>query len=343
MRCLKPTIAWICGTTYCKADGLLSPRIVFSPNDAIAYYSKIYPDCDLSVLLERNQIELPCGKCAACQIRKRKDMSVRLCHERMMCAQAVFVTLTYNDDSVPVTDDKPFFVDSNRHKDDSKRFSRGISNGLHPTLLSSDLQKFIKRLRWHLGYRGTKSAKGRFDYCPNIRYFAVGEYGTHTHRPHYHLIIYGVNRLSGVGLTAILRFLLFRPPLPNTCARYVTKKFARLEQKISCHLALVPEFTLQSVRHGGIGATWFHRFGVDACKVGLTSIVVNGRVSKCSLPQYYLRLLRKHYPQVYIDLRNSRIDFVKRNVGNLVTFDDLKRSVEVAMLTDRYQSYGEIF
>lgn len=40
-----------------------------------------------------------------------------------------------------------------------------------------DVQLFLKRLRKNIDFQ--------------IKYFACGEYGGHTHRPHYHLIIFG--------------------------------------------------------------------------------------------------------------------------------------------------------
>jgi len=48
----------------------------------------------------------------------------------------------------------------------------------HLNLVKSDVQKFIKRLR--------KSIEPK-----KISYFAVGEYGSKTERPHYHIIIFG--------------------------------------------------------------------------------------------------------------------------------------------------------
>jgi hypothetical protein len=45
------------------------------------------------------------------------------------------------------------------------------------------LQKFLKLLRFHLNGR-------------KIRYYAVGEYGSQTFRPHYHLIIYGLHHIN---------------------------------------------------------------------------------------------------------------------------------------------------
>ena len=47
-------------------------------------------------------------------------------------------------------------------------------------LVKSDLQKFIKRVRKHFEPQ-------------KIRYFGCGEYGGKSARPHYHVILFGVN------------------------------------------------------------------------------------------------------------------------------------------------------
>lgn len=49
------------------------------------------------------------------------------------------------------------------------------------SLRKTDLQKFFKRLRKRIFPR-------------KIKYFACGEYGEHTARPHYHAIIFGLGR-----------------------------------------------------------------------------------------------------------------------------------------------------
>ena len=49
------------------------------------------------------------------------------------------------------------------------------------SLLKSDLQKFFKRLRK----------------VKDIKYFACGEYGDHTFRPHYHAIVFGLDYMEG--------------------------------------------------------------------------------------------------------------------------------------------------
>lgn len=71
---------------------------------------------------------------------------------------ASFVTLTYDPEFLPRT-----------------------NNGF-ATLNKSDVQKFIKRLR--------KTNEKKFGIKTKIIYYVGGEYGSHTKRPHYHLIIF---------------------------------------------------------------------------------------------------------------------------------------------------------
>lgn len=101
----------------------------------------------------------PCGRCLSCLQQKRADWSFRLIQELAIAESAHFLTLTYSNETVPTNAD-------------------GI-----PELRKKDLQLFTKRLR--------KLNKSKSD--ASIRYYAVGEYGTRTYRPHYHLIIYNVH------------------------------------------------------------------------------------------------------------------------------------------------------
>lgn len=100
----------------------------------------------------KSYIAVPCGKCAACLSSRRTEWFVRLKEEWKVSLSGWFVTLTYNDDHVPVTDDGLLSLD--------KR----------------DVQLFMKRFRKSISQK--------------IKYFAVGEYGTNFGRPHYHLLIF---------------------------------------------------------------------------------------------------------------------------------------------------------
>lgn len=89
---------------------------------------------------------VPCGNCRACRIARSSEWTLRMLNELTYWKQAVFATLTYSENP--------------------------------GTLIKSDLQKFIKRLRKDLD--------------DPIKYYAVGEYGEKYGRPHYHAIMFGV-------------------------------------------------------------------------------------------------------------------------------------------------------
>ena len=100
-----------------------------------------------------DRITVPCGKCAACLQNRRGEWTNRLKIELEDATSAFFITLTYNEEHVTYCN--------------------------VASLVKSDLQKFIKRLR--------KSIEPY-----KIRYYAVGEYGTITNRPHYHIILFNL-------------------------------------------------------------------------------------------------------------------------------------------------------
>ena len=104
---------------------------------------------------------VPCGRCVPCIKNKINAWVTRLTYESHYNPGTYFITLTYDEKHVPTAE-----------------------NGCK-TVKIKDLQDFIKRLRYHLNGRLSKTA-----YSANIRYYAISEYGTKTYRPHYHCIIF---------------------------------------------------------------------------------------------------------------------------------------------------------
>lgn len=97
---------------------------------------------------------VPCGKCLACKKRRVSGWSFRLLNQGRVSDSAHFITLTYDTKHVPITD----------------RGYMGLSK--------RDVQLFFKRLR--------KSHESG----TQIKYYACGEYGGKTFRPHYHIILF---------------------------------------------------------------------------------------------------------------------------------------------------------
>ena len=100
---------------------------------------------------------VPCGKCIPCLKRRSSHWSFRINEEAKHASSSCFLTLTYNQ--APLS-----------------------QNGL-PTLIKKDYQNFFKRLR-----KLTPNLKGP----KRLKYFACGEYGTKTQRPHYHAIAFNL-------------------------------------------------------------------------------------------------------------------------------------------------------
>ena len=127
------------------------------------------------------------------------------------------------------------------------------------------------------------------------------------------------------------------------CSRYVTKKFARLQDSDPFKDCVFPEFVLQSVRDGGIGATWFDRNLESCLGKGYVDIQVNGRsYFKAAIPAYYWRRARKLRPCLWLQLRDERMQLLAQGLQP-VSLDELVRSVQNYEYAERMASQRELF
>lgn len=100
--------------------------------------------------------KVPCGKCAYCLTNKRSEWMFRIHHEmRTQVYPGWFITLTYDEKHVK------------RVRDSEGKWRL--------SLRFRDVQLYLKRLRKAKHY---------------AKYICVGEYGSSTMRPHYHLILW---------------------------------------------------------------------------------------------------------------------------------------------------------
>lgn len=128
------------------------------------------------------QMLLPCNQCLNCRINKSRLWTNRIMLESLDYAQSSFVTLTYNEDFVPCT-----------------------NQGLR-TLFPRDVTLFFKKLRKNreeeyyrtynkLAYCGLCQEWDDFKVIiPKIRYYYCGEYGYKDERPHYHIALFGMEQ-----------------------------------------------------------------------------------------------------------------------------------------------------
>lgn len=358
MNCLNPTQAWIIGSVISK-DGIQSPKITFSFNDAERYFVSKFGLSVGYTIMEESGISMPCGKCVHCQISKRKDMTTRLSNEMFFYGDSCcFITLTYNDENIPTTSYASI-------KTDGKIVERGINKAPVQTLLPADVQKFLKRLRRHLEYipKSLRRRVGRDHVDHSIRYFCVGEYGGKTARPHYHILIFGwkpsdlvyhsqrkgniVYRSAQIEKLWKYGFSTVQPcgiGVSRYCARYVTKKFVNDSKSFEpCQDSFYPEFILQSVRHGGMGALFFDKYHEEILKRGYVTYKTGFTVLKARIPPYYLRRSRKLYTSEWVTLRDARISFFKAHKRKPVDYNELLRMAEKFVYDNKRLTDNDMF
>lgn len=152
--CLNPIIATF---NYKKSNNLFNDKTCLTILGNLKHLSKVHNNSFIINLLSKdNIIKLPCRQCINCAMKKAREWSMRNCLEARDFDddQKWFLTLTYDNDNV----NKVNKVNSLSH---------------------SDITNFMKKLRSYF-----KDDK--------IRFFASGEYGSKTYRPHYHIILYGI-------------------------------------------------------------------------------------------------------------------------------------------------------
>ena len=124
---------------------------------------------------EPSNLELPCGKCLGCQQTRANHWAERCKHHASQYLNNSFLTLTYNDYWQP--------DDRNVQPRDLQLFLKRLRKRLHRVLAGQTQQKPPRDPRNLI----------LSDPRRPLRYFACGEYGETTGRPHYHLLLFNAD------------------------------------------------------------------------------------------------------------------------------------------------------
>lgn len=268
---------------------------------------------------------LPCGKCIGCRMDRARQWGFRCLHEKKMWTHNHFVTLTYNDESLP-------------------------PGG---SLCLRDVQLFMKRLR-----------KARNSNVGNpIRFFLGAEYGEINRRPHYHALLFNcdfpdklfhskndrgealytsgeLSRLwSNDGGRSSLGFVTIGEITFDSaiyCAKYALKKYNlrenhTQEEKDEYDRRYVvydadgvvyerrPEFAVMS-RRPGIGAGYYEKYGNEV--LAHDNIIVDGR--ECRPPRFYDTRSELRDPDRFELIKKRR-----KRLGVLSRFDNTEERLRV--------------
>lgn len=186
------------------------------------------------------------------------------------------------------------------------------------SLVKRDLQLFFKNLRYSHG---------------QFRYFAAGEYGDQTKRPHYHVLLFGIDfrddrkkhsqnkrgdalytsesltKTWGLGQSYIGEFNYASAAYT---ARYIMKKqlgknsseseaYTRYDSVTGELYQVEPEFCLMS-RRPGLGSGWYDKYKKDAFPSDY--LVHEGK--KHPVPRFYYDKLKKSDPGQFDEISNKR-------------------------------------
>lgn len=265
------------------------------------------------------KMQVPCRQCSGCRQEYARQWAMRLTLEEELWDKTTFITLTYDNDHLPE----------------------------HNTLVKSDFQKFMKRLRKKRFSGKPEKNPIISDRSQPIRFFHAGEYGEKFGRPHYHAILFNcdfadretlqghknlttsesLNKLWGMGLNNSVGDVTFQSTA--YVAGYIQKKInGPLEKEINPKTGLKhyevmtddgeiitrqKEYATMS-RNPGIAGNWLAKHWKDVYPSD--NIHINGMEFKP--PKYFDRVFEHdliQFPQgksIITELKEQRIEDAKK-------------------------------
>ncbi|AXH74320.1 MAG: replication initiator protein [Microviridae sp.] len=231
-------------------------------------------------------LELPCGQCIGCRLERSRQWAVRCLHEASLHERNAFITLTYDESSVP----------------------------LGGSLKYRDFQLFMKRLRKLVGKvsfycggeYGEQVMRPHYHACifgydfPDKVYFKKSSDGSklYTSKLLEKLWPHGMSSTGDVTFASAAYIARY-------CVQKVTGDRAAAHYRVITDdgeiIDRVPEFNRMSL-NPAVGKRWLEKFQTDVYPRDY--VVVNG--VKCKPPSYYDTLFEKENPGVFSELVAQR-------------------------------------
>lgn len=264
---------------------------------------------------------IPCQHCWACQLKYSAEWASRLTWESNYHEHKYFITLTYDEEHLPIYESFKYIDEDG---DVTKYENDGTWNG---TLQPEHVTRFIKSLRKRYERQG----------ITGIKYFYCGEYGEETHRPHYHMILFGapldINQFYDFHVDSKHKKLHWKSKEVeelwsygmidlaevewNCCAyvaRYCMKKIDQEnDARVYAEAGKIKEFIRMS-RRPGIGMRYYEE---NKDKIYENDEVIQktiqGNTSSFKPPKAFDRKFEKDNPEVYRMIKESRQQAAERN------------------------------
>ena len=197
---------------------------------------------------------------------------------------------------------------------------------------------------------------------PDIRYYAVGEYGSKTYRPHYHAIIFGyfpedadIVKYNSKGQhlyhsATLAKIWKHGEVMIGACsaqtmfytASYVTGKQLGFNSYAWYDaMSIERPFSVMS-RRPGIGYQYAIDHKEKIFNSEILSVGVDGELSTFTAPRYFLEQFRLTDPEIYATLKSDRLKSLavstkdKRFIGREYSDKRRRSDYEDKLASDRY-------
>lgn len=262
------------------------------------------------------RITVPCGKCNFCLSNKRKEWAFRIGQEAKSSDSGYFLTLTYDDQNLPISD-------------------CGF-----PTLCKTDVQLFLKRLRrfnevnWEKTINDPELVRIHKVKTPSVRYFICGEYGR-LKRPHYHAIIFNlrketIKRIDQIWQKGFVHVGNVEPDSIDYSTKYMINRYEDYEDTVN-------PFSLMSK---GIGKDYLKKNSRPHKATG-RNYVVNTRGFEQKMPRYYSEKLFNRIEKDVIN-EKAKIKFTVAEAKKLKKLEKLHNDPIGYMEQQRIILYGRL-
>lgn len=262
-------------------------------------------------------MQLPCGQCIGCRLKKADEWGLRCMHEAKFHRQNCFVTLTYNDEHLP--------SDGSVSLDDITKFFKRLRKALTGVKIryfySAEYGDKLFRPHYHIIIFGW--------FPDDVRLFKISDKslndgGYKLFRSPFLEKVWG----KGFITVGAVNFESAR-----YTAKYSLKKLSEERLRLYKTYNLTPEFNHSSTR-GGIGIDFFNKYqesiyNHDYC-------VVNG--IKKPVPRYYDKLLEASNPVRFFEISEAR----KERACNLKDFEPDRLLVKEALARHRQERFNRM-
>lgn len=233
-------------------------------------------------------VTVPCGRCIGCRLERSRQWAIRCVHEASLWEHNSFITLTYDDDHMPIGG----------------------------TLVKEHFQKFMKRLRFlhtgktiryfHCGEYGETTHRPHYHACLFNHHFADRILYSSTRGNNLYiskelstLWTYGFSTVGEVTFESaayVARYIMKKVTGERAADHYQT-----LDPITGEIHQILPEYTTMS-RNKGLGQQWYQKYKNDAYPDDF--LIVRGK--KMRPPKYYDSIYEQEEPKAHQALKKQR-------------------------------------